>query len=154
MIFSRFLTKKFQTRSPAERKNDFHIKILLETCSATSNYPWNWLSCHQDMYCGLYMKKFKKLEQMRPFSALFGGFYCNFSMALPFVSANSYDPKDICKHICWLLKTERKFSHGTQSQAWRPLKSTFWRSQNGLSHFCLWEKYGNSKITVTPRLRS
>ena len=39
--FSRFLTKNFQTRSPAERKNDFRTKILLETCSATSNYLWN-----------------------------------------------------------------------------------------------------------------
>jgi hypothetical protein len=38
-------------------------------------------------------------------------------MALPFVSADSYDLKDACKHPCWLLKTERKFSHGTQSQA-------------------------------------
>ena len=38
-------------------------------------------------------------------------------MMLPFVSADSYDPKDACKHTCWLLKTERKFSHGTQSQA-------------------------------------
>ena len=78
MIFSRFLTKNFQTRSPAERKNDFHIKILLETCSATSNYPWNWLSCHQDMYCGLYMKKFFKIEQIRHFSALFGGVFMQF----------------------------------------------------------------------------
>ena len=78
MIFSPFLTKNFQTRSPAERNNDFHAKMLLETCSATSNYPWNWLSCNQNMYCGLYMKKIKKIEQIRHFSALFGGVLVQF----------------------------------------------------------------------------
>ena len=50
-------------------------------------------------------------------------------MALSFVFAGSYDPKDACKHICWLLKTKRKFYRGTQSHSWRPLKSIFWRSQ-------------------------
>ena len=78
MIFSRFLTKKFHTRSPAERKNDFHPKILLETCSATSNYPRNLLSCHQNKYCGLQMKKLKKIEQIPHFSALFGGVLLQF----------------------------------------------------------------------------
>ena len=86
MIFSRFLTKKFHTRSPAERKNDFHPKILLETCSATSNYPRNLLSCHQNKYCGLQMKKLKKIEQIPHFSALFGG------VLLQFLHISSFRP--------------------------------------------------------------
>ena len=107
MIFCRFLTKKIQTRSPAERKNDFHIKILLETCSATSNYPWNWLSCHQDMYCGLYMKKFKKLEQMRPFSALFGGGLLQFLHTLWKGYLTLYQTGLSCVH----LESDRKIGH-------------------------------------------
>ena len=30
-------------------------------------------------------------------------------MTLPFVSADSYDPENACKHICWLLKLEKTF---------------------------------------------
>ena len=49
--------------------------------------------------------------------------------ALPFVSADRYDSKEACKHTCYLLKTNRKFSRGTQSQAsWR-LKSIFYVSK-------------------------
>ena len=35
-------------------------------------------------------------------------------MMLPFVSADSYDPKQVCKHTCWVSKSFRKFSSDLQ----------------------------------------
>ena len=80
VFFSSFFVKNFQTRSPAGLKNDFRAKILLESCSVTSNYPWNALSFHQEAYYGLPTMKLKKIEQICANSALFGGGYCKSSM--------------------------------------------------------------------------
>ena len=35
-------------------------------------------------------------------------------MILPFTSADSYDPRQVCKHSCWVLKSFRKFSRDLQ----------------------------------------
>ena len=44
---------------------------------------------------------------------------------LPFVSADGYDPKEACKHTCWVLDTNRKFFRDPQSQVSHPPKSNF-----------------------------
>ena len=65
--------KNFQKRLPTERKNNFHDKLILKTCSVTSNYPWKTLSPLWDTYSGLQIKKFQKIEQSGTNTALFGG---------------------------------------------------------------------------------
>ena len=37
-----------------------------------------------------------------------------YRMMFPFVCADRYGPKQACKHICWVLKSSRKFFHATQ----------------------------------------
>ena len=44
---------------------------------------------------------------------------------LPFVSADRYDPKEACKHTCWVLDTNRTFFGDPQSQVSHPSKSNF-----------------------------
>ena len=90
-----------------------------------------------------YKLTFEIIESLRGLVWHFRLFLC-IAMILMTVSST---------HI-WLLKTERNFSHGTPSQAWRAPTSIFLKVQNGQSHFCLWGGYENSKITVTSRLRS
>ena len=80
--FSRFLMIFCKTWSCRARRYGFGIKIILESCSETSNYPWDTLSWHRETYWRLCKKKQKKMCQKRTKSALFlGGGYWDFSIA-------------------------------------------------------------------------
>ena len=44
VFFRDFLVNNSDFETLRGRKNDFGTKILLETCSETSNYPWDTIS--------------------------------------------------------------------------------------------------------------
>jgi len=48
-----------------ERKNDFNTKIMLETCSAMSNYPWDTISWRQSTYWDAYVSKPQNIHHKR-----------------------------------------------------------------------------------------
>ena len=44
VFFRDFLVNNFDFETLRGSKNDFGTEILLETCSETSNYPWDTIS--------------------------------------------------------------------------------------------------------------
>ena len=62
-------------------------------------------------------------------------------MMFPFVSVDTYDPKQHCKYTCKVLMTSRKFFHAPQSKASCSLRTFFLDSQIGLTGFHLEREY-------------
>ena len=54
---------------------------------------------------------------------------------LPFVSADSYDPKEAFKHICWVMECIRKFFRDTQRQRPCSLKYSFFTLLDAFNGF-------------------
>ena len=91
IIFNDFLVNNFHFLSQRARKNNFHMKIILETCSATSKYPWDVISWLQSTYCVAHDRKLEKIYKksfrsvkLSIFSTFWGGFTAN----RPYNSAN------------------------------------------------------------------
>ena len=75
VFFSVFLVNHFDFLSLRARKNDFNTEIMLETCSATSNYPWDTISWPRNKYWDVHSRKRKKYCEKRQKSPLFGPFW-------------------------------------------------------------------------------
>ena len=68
-----------------DRKHHFDVKIILETCSGTSNYPWDTISWHLDMFWDTYGRRMQKRCEKRPkcrFSATFWRVFIEDSLQL------------------------------------------------------------------------
>ena len=60
VFFRDFLVNNFDFETLRGRKNDFDTKILLGTCSETSNYPWDTISWLRNKYWDVQSRKRKK----------------------------------------------------------------------------------------------
>ena len=60
VFFRDFLVNNFDFETLRGRKNDFDTKILLGTCSETSNYPWDTISWPRNKYWDVHSRKRKK----------------------------------------------------------------------------------------------
>ena len=84
VIFRRFFVNKINFLSLRAWKNYFNIKIILETCSATSNYPWHTISWPWSTYCGAYGRRLQNHVKINEksvkyyiFGLFWGGFTAN-----------------------------------------------------------------------------
>jgi len=75
VFFRDFLVSNFAFETLRGRKNDFVTKILLGTCSETSNCPWDSLSWPQNKYSDVHGRKRKKYCEKRPKPPFFGHFW-------------------------------------------------------------------------------
>ena len=78
MFFRDFLMNNCDFQTLRGCKSDIGTKILLGTCSETSNYPWDTISWPRNKYWDVHFRKRKKYYEKRPkrrfFAPFWGGF--------------------------------------------------------------------------------